>query len=170
MDPQKRQKSSISKVPEPRKLSSRLDGSSIFTFSPVSYPNPKILNFGGFLGAFWEPFGSHLASLAPLGPPWGVPGAPRTALFGDCFSMDFFVYLFEAILVPKPLQNGRGASLKAKPFSPLLGPVRARTGKLCSAFSCRAEPSQDKPNEPAAAGAETYQEPYQEPTRDLPGP
>ena len=111
LDPRNHQKCSISKVPEPRKLSSRLDGSSIFTFSPVPYPNPKILDFGGFLGAFWEPFGSHLASLAPLGPPWGVPGAPRTALFGDCFSMDFFVYLFEAILVPKPLQNGRGAYL-----------------------------------------------------------
>ena len=31
-------------MPEPRKLHSRLDGSSIFIFAPVSDPNPKIID------------------------------------------------------------------------------------------------------------------------------
>ena len=57
LDPKNRQKSSITRVLEPRKLSSRLDGSPIFTFSLVSYPNPKIIDLGSsfasLLGAFW---------------------------------------------------------------------------------------------------------------------
>ena len=56
-DPKNRQKSSISRVPEPRKLHWRLDGSAIFTFSLISRPNPKIVDlgssFGSILGAFW---------------------------------------------------------------------------------------------------------------------
>ena len=51
----------MSKAPEPRKLHSRLDGSSIFTFSPVSYPNPKIIDFGSSFGSFWLQFGLHVA-------------------------------------------------------------------------------------------------------------
>ena len=66
LDPQKRPKNSMSKAPEPRKLHSRLDGSSIFTFSPVSYPNPKIIDFG-------SSFGSLLAPIWPPGPLLELP-------------------------------------------------------------------------------------------------
>ena len=78
LDPKNRQKSSIARVPDPRKLSSRLDGSSIFTFSRVSYRNPKIIDygssFGSLLGTFWLLFGL-------LGTPWerfgNSSGLPR---------------------------------------------------------------------------------------------
>ena len=105
-DPKNRQKSSISRVPEPRKLHWRLDGSAIFTFSLISRPNPTIVDLGALLGAFWEPFGSHLASWAPLGAPWGVPGAPRGRFFGHLLFDSFFDSFFDALLAPKWLQNG----------------------------------------------------------------
>ena len=58
LDPQNDQKSSISRVPEPRKLHWRLDGSAISTFSQPSRPTPKIVDFGSFfgslLGSIWR--------------------------------------------------------------------------------------------------------------------
>ena len=97
LDPQKRQKSSISKVPEPRKLSSRLDGSSIFTFSPVSYPNPKIIDFG-------SSFGSLLAPIWPPGPllelPVGTLGL-KTSLFFETLFRLLFLCDLEADFNPK---------------------------------------------------------------------
>ena len=71
LDPKNHQKSSNARTPEPRKLSSRFDGSSIFTFSQVSYPSPKLVDFGSsfgsLLGAFWLLFGL-------LGTPWELLG------------------------------------------------------------------------------------------------
>ena len=67
-------------------MSWRLDGSAIFTFSLVSYPNPKIIDFGSsfgsLLGAFW-----HLLDL--LGASWGSLGLPRGAFLDNVFLIDF---------------------------------------------------------------------------------
>ena len=63
-------------MPEPRKLSSRLDGSSIFTFHEFPTRTLKSLILGLLLGAFWEPFGSYLAS-------WELPGEVSWELPGE---------------------------------------------------------------------------------------
>ena len=97
LDPQNHQKCSISKVPEPRKLHSRLDGSSIFTFSQVSYPNPKIIDFG-------SSFRSLLAPIWPPGPLLKLPVATlelKISLFFETpFRLLFFCDL-EADFTPK---------------------------------------------------------------------
>ena len=97
LDPQKCQKTSMSKAPEPRKLHSRLDGSSIFTFSPVSYPNPKIIDFG-------SSFGSLLAPIWPPGPllelPVGTLGL-KTSIFGGTLFRLLFLCDLEADFTPK---------------------------------------------------------------------
>ena len=119
LDPQKRPKNSMSKAPEPRKLHSRLDGSSIFTFSPVSYPNPKIIDFGSSFGSLMAPFGllfDHIGlSWASRGRPW----APQGPLFGRPFFRLIFRCSFGSVLDPQNLQNGRGKVAKIRASLPL---------------------------------------------------
>ena len=73
LDPKNRQKSSITRVLEPRKLSSRLHGSSIFAFSLVSCPNPKIIDFGSSFGSL---LGTFWLLLGLLGLSWASGGSP----------------------------------------------------------------------------------------------
>ena len=119
LDPQNHQKSSIARVPIPRKLSSRLDGSSIFTFSLVSRPNPKIIDFGSsfgsLLGPFWHLFGRIGLSWTSRGRPW----APQGPLFGRPFFRWNFRCSFGDVLDPQTLPNGRGPSSKIKTSLPL---------------------------------------------------
>ena len=119
LDPKKHPKSSISKVFEPRKLSSRLHGSSIFTFSLVSCPNPKIIDFGisfgSLLGPFWLLFGRIGLSWASRGRPWD----PQGPLLGRPFFRWIFGCSFGSVLDPQTLQNGRGPSSKTDASLPL---------------------------------------------------
>ena len=102
MHPKNRQKTQFSKAPEPRKLSSRLDGSSISTFSPFSYPSPKIVSFG-------SSFGRLLAPIWPPGPlldlPVGTLGL-KTSLFFETLFRLLFCAIWKPILTPNTRQTG----------------------------------------------------------------
>ena len=108
LDPQNRQKSSISKVPEPRKLHWRLDGSAIFTFSQISCLNPKIIDLGPLLAAFWEPFGSYLASWEFLGALRALWWAPKEQLCGTLFSPWYSGWLFYSKTAPRGHKGAQG--------------------------------------------------------------
>ena len=127
--------------------------------------------------------------MAPLGPPWGVPGAPRTALFGDCFSMDFLYAFLKPFWCPNPSKMAGGPPLKQSPSLPSSdlyeqGPESSAAPSHAelnphktSPTSLQQQKLEQKPTRNHTRNLpETYQDhsrnlpgAYQEPTRGLPG-
>ena len=177
-------------------MSWRLHGSAIFTFSLVSCPNPKIVDFwtsfGSLLGPFWLLCGRIGLSWTSRGRPW----APQGPLFGRPFFRWIFRCSFGSVLDPQTLQNGRGPSSKLLASLPLSDLYEQGPESSAVHPPVRAEPSLSKSSEaallillhhaflvcfflrqgPTRNLPETYQDQsrnlpgaYQEPARNLPG-